>query len=147
MASTESVAPSQCVHREHADRPAASSFDAKTARPSSARIAVRLRSLAAMPARLLASAGWPDIVVDRALVVVGRHAHCDVRLISPRVSRWHCCLIESGGEIWVRDLGSTNGVWINGKRTTAGHLKPGDELSVAHISYVFCPVTTPDCDP
>jgi pSer/pThr/pTyr-binding forkhead associated (FHA) protein len=69
------------------------------------------------------------------MVVVGRHRHCDSRLISPRVSRWHCCLTEVEGQVWVRDLGSTNGVWINGQRTTSGRLQPGDVLSIAHICY------------
>jgi pSer/pThr/pTyr-binding forkhead associated (FHA) protein len=88
-----------------------------------------------MPSRLVASAGRPDILVDRVLVVVGRHWHCDARLVSPRVSRWHCCLTEVDGEVWVRDLGSTNGIWVNGQRTMSGRLRPGDILSIAHIRY------------
>lgn len=40
-------------------------------------------------------------------------------------------------EILVRDLGSTNGIRINGQRVESGRLKPGDELSVAHIRYKF----------
>ena len=87
-----------------------------------------------MPSRLVASAGRPDILVDRVMVV-GRHPHCDARLRSPRVSRWHCCLTEVDGEVWVRDLGSTNGIWINGRRVTSGRLRPGDVLAIAHISY------------
>jgi len=39
------------------------------------------------------------------------------------------------GEVIVRDLGSTNGIRINGKRVEFGRLKPGDELSIAHIRY------------
>lgn len=39
------------------------------------------------------------------------------------------------GEIVVRDLGSTNGIRINGQRVEMGRLRPGDELSIAHIRY------------
>jgi pSer/pThr/pTyr-binding forkhead associated (FHA) protein len=84
---------------------------------------------------LVASAGWPPIRVDRVLVVVGRHPNCDARLVSPRVSRWHCCLTEVDGEVWVRDLGSTNGTWIDGRRVSSGRLRPGDVLAIAHVRY------------
>jgi pSer/pThr/pTyr-binding forkhead associated (FHA) protein len=35
----------------------------------------------------------------------------------------------------VRDLGSTNGIRVNGMRVKTGRLRPGDELSIAHIRY------------
>jgi pSer/pThr/pTyr-binding forkhead associated (FHA) protein len=70
--------------------------------------------------------------LDRALIVVGRHPNCDARLVSPRVSRWHCCLTEVDGEVWVRDLGSTNGTWIDGRRIHSGRLRVGDVLAIAH---------------
>jgi pSer/pThr/pTyr-binding forkhead associated (FHA) protein len=88
-----------------------------------------------MPCRLVASAGSPPIRLNRALVVVGRHPDCDARLDSPRVSRWHCCLTEVDGEVWVRDLGSTNGTWIDGRRASSGRLRPGDVLAIAHHRY------------
>src|SRR3954469_26057415 len=88
-----------------------------------------------MPARLLALTEGPDILVSRSLVLVGRHPHCDVRLPSIRVSRRHCCLTEVDAIVIVRDLGSTNGTLINGQRVEAGRLRPGDELSIAHLRY------------
>ena len=88
-----------------------------------------------MPCQLVTSAGRPRIRLDRVLVVVGRHPDCDVRLDSPRVSRWHCCLSEVDGEVWVRDLGSTNGTWIDGRRVRSGSLRTGDVLAIAHHRY------------
>ena len=88
-----------------------------------------------MTARLVALDEGPDIVLDRAMVVVGRHPACDARLDSLRVSRHHCCMMQESGEVVVRDLGSTNGIRINGQRVEMGRLKPGDELSIAHIRY------------
>ena len=88
-----------------------------------------------MTARLVALDEGPDIVLNRAMVVVGRHPACDARLDSLRVSRHHCCMMQESGEVVVRDLGSTNGIRINGQRVEMGRLKPGDELSIAHIRY------------
>ena len=88
-----------------------------------------------MPARLVALDDGPDINLDRAMVVVGRHPSCDTRLDSLRVSRHHCCMTQENGEVMVRDLGSTNGIRINGQRVEIGRIRPGDELSIAHIRY------------
>jgi predicted component of type VI protein secretion system len=88
-----------------------------------------------MPVRLVALDEGPDISLDRTMVVVGRHPNCDARLDSLRVSRHHCCMTQESGEVVVRDLGSTNGIRINGQRVEIGRLRPGDELSIAHIRY------------
>jgi pSer/pThr/pTyr-binding forkhead associated (FHA) protein len=90
---------------------------------------------AKVPARLVALDEGPDIVLDRAMVVVGRHPQCDARLDSLRISRHHCCMYQDQNDVVVRDLGSTNGIRINGQRVEAGRLRPGDELSIAHIRY------------
>ena len=88
-----------------------------------------------MPARLVALDEGTDISLDRSMVVVGRHPLCDVRLDSLRISRHHCCMTQDKDEVVVRDLGSTNGIRINGERVERGRLRPGDELSIAHIRY------------
>lgn len=88
-----------------------------------------------MPARLVALDEGNDIALDRPMVVVGRHPLCDVRLDSLRISRHHCCMIQDKDELVVRDLGSTNGIRINGERVERGRLRTGDELSIAHIRY------------
>lgn len=88
-----------------------------------------------MPPRLVALDEGPDIMLDRGMIVVGRHPGCDARLDSLRVSRHHCCVMPEDDEVVVRDLGSTNGVRINGQRVDMGRLKLGDELSIAHFRY------------
>jgi pSer/pThr/pTyr-binding forkhead associated (FHA) protein len=88
-----------------------------------------------MPVRLVALDDGPDIVLDQEMVVVGRHPSCDARLDSPRLSRHHCCLMIEEGEIVVQDLGSTNGIRINGQRVKTGCLRVGDVLSIAHFRY------------
>jgi hypothetical protein len=90
-----------------------------------------------MPARLVSIDKGPDILLNRTLMVVGRHPACDARLNSLRVSRHHCCMTLEHGAVAVRDLGSTNGIRINGLRVESGRLRPGDELSIAHRRYRF----------
>ncbi|WP_435016233.1 FHA domain-containing protein [Tundrisphaera sp. TA3] len=90
-----------------------------------------------MSIRLVALDEGSDIALDRATVVVGRHPLCDVRLDSLRISRHHCCMTPESEELLVRDLGSTNGIRINGERVDRGRLKIGDELSIGHIRYRF----------
>ena len=45
---------------------------------------------------------------------VGRHADMDVRLSGMSVSRRHCEVSRVGEQVWVRDLGSTNGTIVSG---------------------------------
>jgi pSer/pThr/pTyr-binding forkhead associated (FHA) protein len=69
-----------------------------------------------MPARLVALDQGPDIMVGRAMLVTERHLACDAWLDSLRLSRRHCCMIQENREVVERDLGSTNGIRINGQR-------------------------------
>ena len=93
------------------------------------------RGLEDMSTQLIALDDGPDIPLGPAPTVVGRHPGCDARLGSRRVSRHHCYLVRSDGEVVVRDLGSTNGTWINGHRIAEGRLRPGDELAIAGLRY------------
>jgi pSer/pThr/pTyr-binding forkhead associated (FHA) protein len=84
---------------------------------------------------LIALDDAPDIPVNRMPTIVGRDPDCGVRLDSVRVSWYHCCVAEVDGEVLVCDLGSTHGIKINGRRVESGNLRPGDELSIAHLRY------------
>ncbi len=88
-----------------------------------------------MPPELVALTDGPDIVLDKPIVLLGRHHECDVQLNSRKVSRRHCCIAQVQDFLVVRDLCSTNGIRINGERVAAGQLKPGDELTVGNFAY------------
>jgi pSer/pThr/pTyr-binding forkhead associated (FHA) protein len=90
-----------------------------------------------MLARLVALDEGPDIILERGGMVVGRHPACDTRLDFPRVSRHHCFLTLEDGELIVKDLGSTNGIRVNGLRVEVGRLRNGDELAIANLRYRF----------
>ena len=72
--------------------------------------------------------------------VLGRSREADVVVDDPNVSRRHAEVRPSGGSWIVRDLGSTNGVKVNGRRvdpTRPQSLKPGDtiELGTARVTF------------
>ena len=91
-----------------------------------------------MPVHLLSLADGPSILLDKPILLFGRHAECDVQLHSKKVSRRHCCLAQVEDYLVIRDLGSTNGVTINGKRVIEGELREGDELTVGNFRYRIC---------
>jgi hypothetical protein len=70
--------------------------------------------------------------------VVGRSRDCDITVEDPNVSRHHAEVRPSGGSWIVRDLGSTNGVKVNGRRIQGPQsLKPGDtiELGTSRLNF------------
>lgn len=92
-----------------------------------------------MPARLEAQDNKRTVNIDKPILFIGRHPECDLVIHDSRkVSRKHCCLAEINGRFFVRDLGSTNGVQINGRRVSrTRELKSGDELTIGDVLYTF----------
>ena len=58
-------------------------------------------------------------VVEGAPVVVGRHGRADLVIERPSVSRRHARFVVFGGVLFVEDLESRNGVFVNGERIHA----------------------------
>jgi hypothetical protein len=70
--------------------------------------------------------------------VMGRSRDCDVVLEDPNVSRRHAEVRPSGGGWIVNDLGSTNGIKVNGRRVDGPQsLRPGDvvELGTSRVTF------------
>jgi pSer/pThr/pTyr-binding forkhead associated (FHA) protein len=91
-----------------------------------------------MPAHLLSLSDGPSILIDKPILLFGRHQECDVQLNSKKISRRHCCLAQVNDYLVVRDLGSTNGIQINGVKVSEGQLHPGDELVIGNFRYQVC---------
>ena len=77
------------------------------------------------------------IAVDKAVVFIGRHPGCDAVLdSSSKVSRKHCCIAQVNDSLVVRDLGSMNGVRLNGRHIKSeATIEIGDELSFGDVRY------------
>jgi DNA-binding NtrC family response regulator len=73
------------------------------------------------------------LLVDRKLVV-GRDRGADVWIDDPAISREHAIVELVDGEVWIEDLGSTNGCRIGGEPLRGrGRVRPGDELSLGGL--------------
>jgi Protein of unknown function (DUF3662)/FHA domain len=78
------------------------------------------------------------LVVGPAGAVLGRSRDCDVVLDDPNVSRHHAEVRPSGGSWIVNDLGSTNGIKVNGRRIRGPEsLKRGDVIELGTSSVEF----------
>jgi transcriptional regulator with AAA-type ATPase domain len=67
---------------------------------------------------------------ERETTVLGRGPGCDLELPGEQMSRQHAAVIRSGDRLSIRDVESTNGVFLNGARVTEAEIKTGDVLRV-----------------
>src|SRR5438067_468051 len=88
-----------------------------------------------MPAQLVTLDNGASILLDKPILLVGRHPECDIQIDSRKISRRHCCIAQVSDYLVIRDLGSTNGVCINGVRVIEGRLHPGDEVTIGSNRY------------
>lgn len=64
---------------------------------------------------------------------IGRVEDNTFQIAEPSVSSRHCEILLRGSDIVVKDLGSTNGSFINGEKITEAVLKPGQTLRLGNI--------------
>lgn len=73
----------------------------------------------------------------KASTVIGRLPECDITLDDPSVSRRHARLTGERGRWRVEDLGSTNGVKVNGEAVEQRDLADGDRLELGSVHLAF----------
>jgi hypothetical protein len=75
--------------------------------------------------------------VSAPSVVLGRSRGADVRVGDVNASRRHAELRQENSSYWIVDLGSTNGVEVNGKRVDRARLSDGDRITIGTTEVVF----------
>jgi pSer/pThr/pTyr-binding forkhead associated (FHA) protein len=91
-----------------------------------------------MAATLVPMEGGSPIALDKPIILIGRNQDCDISLqTSSKISRRHCCIVQCTDRYLLRDLGSMNGVRVNGQRVVEMELKSGDEIAVADVGFTF----------
>lgn len=100
-----------------------------------------------MLGELIPCGGGDPIPLLKTKLLIGRRSRCDITLRFPNVSSHHCELSLSDGYWSVRDLGSRNGVKVNGVRCQSKWLMPGDVVSVAKHRYELLYTPTGDGPP
>jgi len=70
-------------------------------------------------------------------LIVGRAEDADIRLNSPFVSRQHCQIITTADQCFVEDMGSTNGILVNGRRRRVHCLMPEDRIVIGDHTLLY----------
>lgn len=86
-------------------------------------------------ARLTVDGQRHDLSKDA--VVLGRSRECDITLDDANVSRRHAEVRRENGDWWIVDLGSTNGVELNGKRVSHERLAHEDQILLGRTEITF----------
>ncbi|HSI89395.1 MAG TPA: FHA domain-containing protein, partial [Pyrinomonadaceae bacterium] len=81
------------------------------------------------------SSGEPQLLLtahfdDKGVLSVGREESCDIRLDGLQISNRHARLTQTGAEVLVEDLGSTNGIFINGNRASRSVIGTSDSVQI-----------------
>ncbi len=69
-------------------------------------------------------------LLDTGVMRVGRGAEGEIPLDDPTASRSHVELRVDAGHVWLKDLNSRFGTFVNGVKTTECELRPGDLIRV-----------------
>jgi pSer/pThr/pTyr-binding forkhead associated (FHA) protein len=94
----------------------------------------------------LSAPGLPPVRLRPGANTLGRAAGNDVVLDSMLVSRSHARIECAAGRCVVQDLGSANGLFVNGQRTSQAVLSSGDRLRLGDVELVYQGAGTPQAD-
>lgn len=75
--------------------------------------------------------------IRKKRITLGRHRENDLRIDDPLISRQHAQIIQQGRTTYFRDLGSTNGSFVNNKRVDIAPLDVGTEVKVGNYVLTF----------
>jgi len=76
-----------------------------------------------------------DFAMPSSVTVVGRREDCDLCIPLMIVSRRHCQLNVENNKLNIRDLGSRNGTFINGRQIEESIIKAGDRVQIGPVSF------------
>lgn len=81
--------------------------------------------------------GTKAIAIDQPLITIGRQNDNTVVIDDPRVSRHHAQLRLINGRFVLFDIGSSGGIFLNGRKVGQSVLYPGDVISLAGVDILF----------
>ncbi len=92
---------------------------------------------AAVEWKVIATASWMNgqIFEVKNTMTIGRDSSCDISIPVEHLSRKHAELTLQDGKLFVTDLGSSNGTFVNGNRVTRIELHPGDKLKFDVVTF------------
>jgi adenylate cyclase len=97
-----------------------------------------------MPLRLVSQDGTKTYDLrDGVPLIVGRAPTCDLPVFDPTISRRHAELTSDGGAVVVRDLGSSNGTFVNGVKTSNALIAVNDTVAFGKVSFKLASYAAP----
>jgi DNA-binding response OmpR family regulator len=77
-------------------------------------------------------------LLEKPITHLGRGVENEIVIISKRASREHAHIRREGRRIFLDDLGSTNGTFLNGERVLGSvQLRDGDQISIGEVTFAF----------
>jgi pSer/pThr/pTyr-binding forkhead associated (FHA) protein len=83
----------------------------------------------------------PVPVTGERSLLIGRSRGCDLQVPDSDTSRRHAEIYRSDGNYVLRDLGSTNGTFVNGRPVKEHRLEPGDRIQISGSEITFCEIS------
>jgi pSer/pThr/pTyr-binding forkhead associated (FHA) protein len=94
-----------------------------------------------LPAYILKIIGGPDKGASFKMVsgkaTLGRESGNDINLNDARCSHHHVAVLIQNDQIFVKDMGSRNGILLNGKKVTESMVRPGEPLQIGDTVFVI----------
>ena len=84
----------------------------------------------------LTSITGEEFKITQSVTNIGRGIEADIQIDDTSVSRLHCAIVL-GSDVLVRDLGSTNGLVVDGTRTTEALLRDGSIIKIGNITLTY----------
>lgn len=75
--------------------------------------------------------------LEKPKLIIGRSSKCDIQIDQESVSRSHAQLVNTGQAVVLRDLGSTNGTYVNDELVQEVHLRDGDLIKIGRTIFKF----------
>jgi pSer/pThr/pTyr-binding forkhead associated (FHA) protein len=84
---------------------------------------------------LVRSDGRQSEIPLKTRAVIGRQTDCQIRIPSSSISRHHCEVTLADGKVLLRDMGSSNGTYVNRQKILQTQLNAGDYIGVGDLVF------------
>jgi pSer/pThr/pTyr-binding forkhead associated (FHA) protein len=86
--------------------------------------------------RVTADGKAQPVPINNERTLIGRLDDCQIRVRSGKISRHHCEILYDGSSLQLKDLGSSNGTFVNKERIDELELKAGDLISIGSMVFL-----------